>query len=274
MSVDGDRRKFAREACLISAFVRVGSRIHEGTLTNISNNGSYFSSRRGVEPGTRVQVRFRHPWTEETVTARGIVMRAVTGPQAGLGIAMLDSLSDLEEEPDPTSGTFAIASGSEADRLAAQARARTAARLKAASTPGARVPSPPVATTPSEPKPHQMRPARFGTDSLLVNFYGAGRQDATGTLSDVSTGGLQIKTERPPKLNRLVRLEIQERAGRQPLRIAGKVTWSSTEAKDGRPAGFGVRILHFLSAADEQRWDTFLEEQRVRNTTGAYAKPG
>ena len=272
--MDGDRREFAREACLIRAFVLVGSRIHEGTLTNISNNGIYFSSRRGVEPGTRIQLRFRHPWTEETVTARGIVMRAVSGRQAGLGIAMRDSLSDLEDEPDPTSGTFSIAQGSEVDRLTSQARARAAARLKAASMPGARIPTPASSTTSSESQPHQMRPARFRTESLTVNFYGAGRQDATGTLTDVSTGGLRIKTERPPEQNRLVRLEIQEHDGRQPLRIAGKVTWSSSADPTDRRTGFGVRILHFLSAADEQRWDQFLEEQRIRNTSGAYAKPG
>jgi len=276
VAVDGDRREFAREACLISAFVRVGSQIHEGTLTDISNAGSYFATRRAVEPGTRVQLRFRHPWTEETVTARGIVMRAVGGGRAGLGIALLDSLSDLEEEPDPTSGTFNIVRASEAEKLSAQAQAQVlaaAARLQAAaSTPGAHIPGAP--TPPVGPRTRNMRPARYGTGALSVTFYGAGRQAATGTLSDVSAGGLQIRTHVPPEMNRLVRLELHEQGVRDPLRIAGKVTWSSATDTDTRKAGFGVRIVHFLSAADERRWDTFLEEQRVRNNSGAYAKPG
>ncbi len=280
MAVDGDRRRFMREPCLISAYLRVGSRIHEGTLVNISNNGGYFASKRPVEPGSRVQLRFRHPWTEETVTARGIVMRSIgagsrEGPQPGLGIALLDSLSDLEDEPDPTSGTFSVPVAQEVERLTAQARARTAARLKAASRPGSKVGIPAVSGTGSHPKvkAHQMRQARYKTDRLTVNFYGAGRRDSVGLLSDISVGGLHVLTRDPPEMNRLVRLEILDE-GRPSLKIAGKVTWSEPEDTPERKAGFGIRILHFLSADDEKRWDGFLEAMRARSTSGAYAQPG
>jgi hypothetical protein len=119
-----------------------------------------------------------------------------------------------------------------------------------------------------------MRPARYRTEPLEVNFFGASRMDASGTLSDVSSGGLQILTKQPTDRHRLVRLEILETSGAPPLRLAGKVTWSNPEDTAERAAGFGVRILHFLSARDEQRWDAFLEEQRMKNNSGVYARPG
>lgn len=272
--VTGDRRRFAREPCLISAFVRQGAKIYEGTLVNICNNGGYLATRRTIEAGTKVQLRFRHPWTDETVTARAVVMRRVTrgsseGPEAGLGMALLDSLSDLEEEPDMTSGTFPRPEPEQAERLQAQAQAsakaraeqlRAAERLRRASQPGARAP----AAAQSGPRAHQMRPARLDTPPLKVFFYSSGRRDSFGTLIDISQQGLQIRCSDPPEKDRLVRLELVESAGRSNLRIAGKVTWSNTIPSDGKGIGFGVRVLHFLSAADEQRWHQLMKELQIR----------
>ncbi len=287
--VSGDRRRFAREPCLISAWLRLGAKIYEGTLVNISNNGGYLATRRPVQEGTKVQVRFRHPWTDETVTARAVVMRRIAsgargGPEAGLGLALLDTLSDLEEEPDLTSGTFPKPEPVQTERLQAQALAaakakaaaeakaraeaqiRAAEALRAASTPGSRIPT---ATT---KRPQQMRAARFATPALKVLFFSSGRRDSMGTLSDISHSGLQVRCSDPPDKDRLVRLELVEGSGRPNLRIAGKVTWANPLPTDERPMGFGVRILHFLSAADEQRFGELLQELQIRSNQRV-AKP-
>jgi hypothetical protein len=185
-----------------------------------------------------------------------------------------DSLSDLEEEPDPTSGRFSIARRDHAETLTttAQTRGKVQADQRAAAATSTAAPTP----APGTPLPHchQMRPARYRTEALVVNFFSAGGPGTSGTLSNISSGGLQIRTTRPTDLDRLVRLEIIEEAGAQPLRIAGQVTWSNPEDTSEREAGFAVRILHFLSARDEQHWDAFLEEQRIKNNSGVYARPG
>ena len=129
--VDGDRRRFAREPCLVTVHLRIGTQIFEGTLVNISEDGAFMAIRRTVQDGTEVQVRFHHPWTDQAVTARAMVMRNVAqpglgGPDAGIGLALLDTLTDLEENQATTSGSFPQLQKEQVEMLRAKARERAA----------------------------------------------------------------------------------------------------------------------------------------------------
>ena len=269
---DGDRRKFAREPCLLTVHLRVGTHIYEGTLVNISENGAYLALRRTVQEGTEVQVRFRHPWTDRAVTGRAIVMRNVPsagsgGPEAGLGLALLDTLTDLEDSAAVYSGSFPQVSPHQLEAL--RTKAREAAALRESRwTPNRPIPAQPSPTqAPDDGKP--VRPTRHPAPELQVIFHASGRRNCMGTLANISAGGLHVACEAPPEEGRLIRLEIVE-GGRQPnLRIAGRVTWANDDPDDARPRGFGIRILHFLSAADERRFASFLIELKERARSSA-----
>jgi len=269
--VDGDRRRFAREPCLVTVHLRIGTQIFEGTLVNISEDGAFMAIRRTVQDGTEVQVRFRHPWTDQAVTARAMVMRNVAqpglgGPDAGIGLALLDTLTDLEENQATTSGSFPQLQKEQVEMLRAKARER-AALQSSRFTPDRPIPIPRQAPAPADSsKP--ARPARHATPALQVLFHASGRRNSYGTLGDISAGGLQVLCDAPPEQGRLVRLEIVEGSGQPNLRIAGRVTWANEDAEGERPRGFGVRILHFLSAADERRFASFLIELKERARVG------
>ena len=284
--VDGDRRRFAREACLLTVHLRVGTHIYEGTLVNISENGAYMATQRTVAEGTEVQVRFRHPWTDRAVTGRAMVMRNVAPGSAGasgpgIGLALLDTLSDLEDEETISSGSFPQIPPEQVELL--RARAREAAPL-----PGSRPPLGGPRSAPQAPPPpddgqatghsasgggRPPRPARVLSPDLEVLFHASGRRNSMGTLTNISAGGLQVACAMPPDPGRLVRLEIVEGSGQPNLRIAGRVTWSNPDVDSEQPRGFGVRILHFLSAADERRFASFLIELKER-TKAAGSDPG
>lgn len=260
---DGDRRRFAREPCLLTVHLRLGTHIYEATLVNISENGAFLAIRRSVQEGTEVQVRFRHPWTDKAVTARAMVMRNVSapglgGPDAGLGLALMDTLSDLDGDVATSSGSFPQIPKDQVELLRAKAQ-QTASLRSARFTPDRPLPvakARPVA--PDNGKPH--RPERHHAPALQIVFHASGRRNSLGTLGDISAGGLQVLCDAPPEPGRLVRLEIVEGPTQPNLRIAGRVTWSHEEPEGDRPRGFGVRILHFLSAADERRFASFLIE--------------
>ncbi len=109
--MDGERRSCARDACLISAHVRDGSRLYDGTLLDISEHGTYLAARAPLEPGTEVQLRFRHPRTESIASVPAVVMRRVRpgesgGCEPGVGLAFLHSLTRLESVPDRGQARF------------------------------------------------------------------------------------------------------------------------------------------------------------------------
>jgi hypothetical protein len=269
---EGDRRRFAREPCLLTVHLRVGKQIYEGTLVNISENGGFLATRRPVEPGTQVQVRFRHPWTDRSVTARAMVMRQIRpgergGPEAGLGLALLDSLSALEDDVGATTtGSFPRLSDEEIAKLRSQAEVMSGAHqtIEPPPRPSPRPNSGPAPSPASSPDGKPMRQARHASPPHKVFFHAAGRRDSIGTLTNISAGGMQVKCSDPPDVGRLVRLEIVEGDGRANLRVAGKITWSNTLPDADRPIGFGVRILHFISATDERRFASFLIEVKQR----------
>jgi hypothetical protein len=252
---DGDRRKFARETCLLSAWLRDGSRLQEGTILNIAEDGAYLATRAFAEVGQTLQLRFRHPWSEDQVTARVQVVRRVAhgssgGPQQGLALQLLDTLSHLEESPSSASGPNpALQSSPDLRRDAAEAFSFAAAR----------------SSRPPGPK----RPPRILTPGLRVSYAAGGKQEGSGTLVNANRGGLAIACPLPPGAGRLVRLELEAEAGAPPLRLAAKIVWASAEPDGGRPAGFGVSILHFLSHGHEKRFEAFLQRLQRDGGPGA-----
>ena len=221
----------------------MGSQIYEGTLVNICEEGSFVATRAAVAAGDAVQLRFRHPWSDETVTARAVVMRRVhagetTGPRVGLALALLDSLTALEESPAlaTSSGSFPPDAFPELKALRERARA-AASSVHHLGAPG---------------------PASQATGVPAV-FTGTGRPPTACDLSNLTATGFAINTDHPPDKDRLVRVEINTAdPTQQPLRIAGKVTWSSAGGK-APSEGFGIRILHFLSSHDEERYRHLVE---------------
>lgn len=259
---DGDRRRFTREPCLITVHLRIGTRIYEGTLVDISENGAFMATRRPLEAGAQVQVRFRHPRTEQTVTARALVVRSAgsgeaQGREAGLGLHLLDTLTDMEVAVATSSGSFPRLPPDQVEHLRRAAGIATAARPEGVSTPKQQQERKPAEVT-------EARSTRHESPPLQVGFQASDRPNGKGTLGNVSSGGLQVICQDPPEVGRLVRLEIVEGLGRGSLRIAGRVVWSSPVATADRPQGFGVRILHFLSAADERRFAGFLIDVKDR----------
>ncbi len=263
--MSGDRRKFVREGCLISAHLRVGTRIYEGTLVNISEQGAFFATRLPVETGSAVQIRFRHPWTDEAVTAAGVVMRRSQGgdglgPQNGVALALLDSLSDLEDTDANVSLSDSLVPGSMSTLRKLRSRARTDEARRSGSHPTIEVESGP------HPIPSGLSPRPpIRTGARTCTFEGTGRSPTAGDLQSLSSGGFAVLTADPPDRGRLVRVEIDPPDSNTfPTRIAGKVTWSSATDTDARAEGFGIHILHFLSSADERRYQDILLSERLR----------
>lgn len=254
--MSGDRRRFAREQCLISAHLRVGTKIHEGTLVNVGEDGAFCATHAAVEPGAAVQVRFRHPWNDEPVTAAAVVMRRSRpgdglGPQAGVALALLDSLSDLEDTTANVSLSDSLPPEAMRNLRDLRKRALSANVERSGGHPTViSGPSPTV----SGPHP---RP-----NAVTCTFEATGHAASPGTLRDITPTGFMVATLLPPVAGRLVRVEIDPVAeGVHPARIAGEVLWTSADPDDPRGQGFGLQILHFLSSADERRYLDLLSAQ-------------
>lgn len=261
--MSGDRRQFAREGCLISAHLRVGTRIYEGTLVNISENGAFCATHSSVEAGAAVQIRFRHPWNDEAVTAAGVVMRRSQtgdglGPQSGVALALLDSLSDLEDSNANVSLSDSLVPGAMS--------AMRALRSRAVTDEAGRSGGHPTITsgeydTASGRHPQLAR----AVGAVTCTFEATGRATTTGEVKGLTSSGFTVLTTDPPDAGRLVRIEIDPAvADTHPTRMAGKVLWSSATDANPRAVGFGVQILHFLSSADERRFGELLAAVEAR----------
>lgn len=248
---------------MLSAHLRVGTKIYEGTLLNISENGAFCATRAPVDPGSAVQVRFRHPWTDEAVTAAGVVMRRSRGgdglgPQAGVALGLLDSLSDLEDGEANVSLSDSLVPGSMNTLKTLRKRAIESEAERSGSH--AVVSSDRVATISGEhSRPHSP------PGSMTCIFEGTGYPPTAGDLRNVSSNGFAVLTSVPPAKGRLVRIEIAPpTSADRPTRIAGKVTWSSATDADAKAEGFGIHILHFLSSADEKRYRALVGRAQTR----------
>ena len=265
----GDRRRYMREPCLISAHVRLGKRIYEGTVVNVCEDGAFVATGAPFEEDSTVQLRFRHPRTDATVKARAVVARRIRpghGP-AGLGLRLVDDLTSLEAE----AGAVASASGTWS-RPEAASQSGTWSRLdldEQQSTSSGGIPTVEDISTSYEGE-ERRTPDRVRSPRLRVRLKAAGELPSTGMVTDAAEGGLSIATDRPPQVGRLVRLELDNHQGvRAPqVELTGEVVWRRAETGfDGSPRAFGVQILHFAGSADRLRYEEFIEflKERARN---------
>lgn len=268
-TMTGDRRRYTREACLISAHVRLGKRIYEGTITNVCEDGAFVATQAPFPEDTSIQLRFRHPRTDATVKARAVVARRIRPGQGqmGLGVRLIDDLSSLEEE----AGAVASNSGTWS-RPEAVSHSGTWSRVeleKASATSSGAIPTVDDIST-SFDGVERRKPRRVRSPRLRVRLKAAGELPSTGIVLDAAEGGCSIATDRPPKVGRLVRLELDNHGGvREPqIELTGKVIWRREDtAVDGSPRAFGVQILHFAGSENRLRYGLFLTflEDRERN---------
>ena len=265
----GDRRRYAREACLISAHVRLGKRIYEGTILNLCENGAFVATGAPFEEDASIQLRFRHPRTDATVKARAVVARRIRpgAGQTGLGLRLVDDLSSLEE----AAGAVASHSGTWS-RPEAASQSGTWSRVDmelAAATSSGGIPTVQDIST-SFDGIERRNPPRVISPRLRVRLRAGGELPATGVMIDAAEGGCSVATDRPPKVGKLVRVELDNHEGvRAPaIELTGKVIWRrEATGLDGSPKAFGLQILHFAGSDHRIRYQGYMSwlKERARN---------
>ncbi len=255
----GDRRRYMREACLISAHVRHGKRIYEGTVLNVCEDGAFVVTGAPFDEDASVQLRFRHPRTDATVKARAVVCRRVRPGQGqtGLGLRLLDELTSLEAHAGAVpshSGTW-----SRPDAASQSGTWRRVDMEIASDTSG----SFPSVEDISEPfaGPERRGPARHPAPQVRVRVQAAGELAITGAVQDAAEGGFSVATDRPPRVGKLVRVELDSHEGGRGagVELTGRVIWIREETGlDGSPRAFGVQILHFGGSQHRLRYGEFL----------------
>ena len=77
---------------------------------------------------------------------------------------------------------------------------------------------------------------------------------------EAGEGGISLASDRPPRVGRLVRVDLDSHLGhRSPgVTLTGRVSWRREE---GSPA-FGLQILHFGGAEHRARYNEFLDWAR------------
>jgi|GEM_PF-3289207 len=255
MSDDGDRRRFARELCLTSAVIRQGKQIHQATIHDIAENGMFVAIDEIIPIGAGVQVRFKHPWTDEMTTARAVVMRrnpkgGSEGPATGFGVQLLTTLSDLEDaEAISTSATIPPELMADAQKL------RNRAILS-------RPPAPRDGKAASfQSMPPRSKSRRRGR---RVVYNGVESGETEGLLRRIADETVVVAGRRIPTVGRLIRVTIDGPTPEAPtLGLAGKVIWNSSEyEREGGLDQFEISILHFLSSGDEERYRALLRQAK------------
>ena len=98
-----DRRRNKRSACHIQAEFQAGPGFSfKRPIIDISEDGAFGLVQPSLQPGERVTLRFRHPWTDRLVQTRAVVARRVLpgseeGPP-GLGLYFVQGLTELGGE--------------------------------------------------------------------------------------------------------------------------------------------------------------------------------
>jgi hypothetical protein len=261
----GDRRRYSREACLISAHVRLGKRIYEGTILNVCEDGAFVVTGAPFDEDSAIQLRFRHPRTDGTVKARAVVCRRVRpgSGQPGLGLKLIDDLSSLEESGGAVSSKSGTWSRPEAvSHSGVWSRADLEREVTA---PGATPTGDDISSSVQDGG--RARAPRLPSLRVRVRLQTAGAPPGTGVVLDAAEGGFSIATDRPPRVGKLVRIDMDSHLGvRSPsLEVTGKVTWRRDEpGLDGSPRAFGIQILHFSGSQHRVRYEQYLAFLRQR----------
>jgi len=255
-----ERRQYPRMTCLISAHVRKGTKIYEGTVTNLCEDGCFVISSAPFDEDAPIQLRFRHPRTDTVVKSRAVVQRRVKPGEGrmGLGLTLVDTLSALE----PSAGATVSSSGTWS-RPELATRSGTWATFDAGGSTDRITSTGPSDTT------HQKIVDRRGMSTEDTARTDAGRRrvkielsggaPVMGLLDNISEGGFSASAEPCPPLGKLFRMSFSY-DGRN-VELAAKVTWRA-DAQGGL-RGFGAIILKFAGKQDHLAWNDLLEDLRA-----------
>ncbi len=250
-----DRRRHPRRQSLISAHVRYGTRIYEGTIVDISKDGCFVATPAPVERENAIQLRFKHPQTKEMVKIRAVVARRVRpgSGRLGLGLKLIDTQGRLEH----------------ANRNLQASTSSTRSRpgfVSRAGTPGAYGGSHPRRPTGEvEPVHSEVGDRRdAATDRVdagrrRIRIQQAGGVATMGFLLNMSERGFSAASERAPPVGKLFRLELDHEDNRNTT-MAAKCTWRA-EAPGGLRS-FGGTLLQFSSHEAAEAWADLLASLR------------
>ncbi|MCO4772275.1 MAG: PilZ domain-containing protein [Deltaproteobacteria bacterium] len=253
-----ERRRYPREGCLITAHVRSGKRIYEGTIVNICEDGCFVQTTAPLDDDATLQLRFRHPRTDATVKARAVVARRVKPGQGsmGLGLKLIDTLGMLEpgsrgveESPSGTwsrqellsrSGTWAAYDAG--DRHDTGGRTGT---LHQAIGDRRGV--------------HTEDTGRTDAGRRRVRIQVAGGSPSMALLFNMSERGFSAGSERAPIVGKLLRLDL-EWEGRT-ASCTAKTIWRSDVP--GGLRTFGATVVQFSGHGSVVTWQDLLASLRA-----------
>ncbi len=248
-----ERRRFPREGCLISGHVRSGKRIYEGTITDLCEDGCFVATPAVFDEDAAIQLRFRHPRTEQVVKARAVVARRV-GPGAGrLGRGLRRVATQAKRAPHPraipsTSGTWS--------RPELLSRSGTWQAYDAGHTDqigaltGEEIGDRRGVGTPDTD--------RTDGQKRRLSVHIAGSPPCMGLLVNASEAGFCAAAERCPPVGNLLSIQLTHRG--RPIEVTAKAIWRSDAA--GGLRSFGAKILKFSGARDREGWRALLQSLR------------
>jgi Tfp pilus assembly protein PilZ len=202
---------------------------------DLSEFGGYVTTAKPYEPGTAVDVRFRHPESPQFIAGRAIVVRCDRTPgRRGIGLTFTKPVSEM--------------------------LVRSAVRKSVRGEVTSRV----VPTQPPEERRLRRREVRHPVSSTAVRYTsGVGGVVEPGHLEDVSRHGLAVRCSQTPEVGASLRVEItDEQPAGQPLRMSGRVAWALSPPGD--LGCFGFEVLGFQGPQDEGHYTRFVE--RIKQT--------
>lgn len=254
-----ERRRYPREGCLITAHVRMGKRIFEGTIIDICEDGCFVASTAPFDEDSPLQIRFRHPRTNQIVKARTVVARRVNPKDGriGLGLKLIDTLEMLGQ----STGLTASSSGAwSRPELATQSGTWSTyaqdRRAQAEKKGRGELWSPEAGDRRGL---HTEDTDRTEAGRIRTRLQVAGTHPTMALLLDVSESGFCTTTTPCPPIGKLLKIEFthQEAA----ISVTAKAIWRSN---DGGPRRFGATILKFGGHDDREGWHAMLATLRHR----------
>ncbi len=250
-----ERRKYPREGCLISGHVRAGARIYECTLVDICEDGCFAVTPAPFDSESMIQVRFRHPRSNELVKARAVVARRIRPGEGrmGLGLRLVDTLGSLE----PASGAQSSSSGTWS-RPELATRSGTWSRYDLGQGVASLTGEHEIASDIERRGKRTDDTSRTDAGRVRVQLQIGGGGRAMALLINMSEGGFCAASEHPPPEGKLMRLETRYR--NQLIAVTSKVVWRSDTAAGLRT--FGARILQFGDSGSKESWAHMLASLR------------
>lgn len=98
--------------------------------------------------------------------------------------------------------------------------------------------------------------------SLQVTIT-AGKKSSRNEATDVSFGGIFVRTDSPPALRNLVRIDLELPSDQKPIQLLGMAVYVARPGNPGgRPAGAGVQFFG-IDQVTRDRWERYVGRLRV-----------